>query len=96
MRVCDGDLSVQVHGGRFTESQSSAGTDRFGNPMTDCRVSNVTSITDDQLLEFYVGRGVLAPVPPMGTGEIEVGAQDEQGTAPSAPTRGRRNSDSTD
>jgi hypothetical protein len=59
-------------------------------------------VTDDQLLEFYVGRGVVAPVPPMGTGQIEVGEQEEQGATPAAPneteaeaeaeapTRGRR------
>jgi hypothetical protein len=98
MRICDNDLSVQVHGGRFTESQSSAGADRFGEPLTDCRVSNVTSITDDQLLEFYVGRGALAPVPPMGSGEIAVGEQEEEGAASEAPaaappTRNRRNAD---
>ena len=38
-------------------------------------------MTDDQLLEFYVARGVISPVPPMGTGEIAVGEQDEPGTA---------------
>ena len=99
LRICKNDLSVQVHGGRFTESQSGGGTDRFGNPETDCRVSNVTSVTDDQLLEFFVGRGVLAPVPPMGTGEIEVGVQEEQGTTPApaaTPTRSRRNSDAAE
>jgi hypothetical protein len=96
LRVCNNDLSIQVHGGRWTESQASGlGTDRFGNPRTDCRIASVTSVTDDQLLEFYVGRGVLAPVPPMGTGEIEVGEQEEEGAAPPAPaatpSRGRRN-----
>jgi hypothetical protein len=103
LRVCDNDLSIQVHGGRWTESQASGlGTDRFGNPRTDCRVSGVTSVTDDQLLEFYVGRGVVAPVPPMGTGEIEVGEQEEeeQGAAqqPSSetPARGRRSADHAD
>ena len=100
LRICDNDLSIQVHGGRFTESQSAGGltTDRFGNPRTDCRVSSVTSVTDDQLLEFYVGRGVVTPVPPMGTGQIEVGEQEEEGAAPAAPAdapapeapRGRR------
>jgi hypothetical protein len=97
LRVCANDLSIQVHGGRWTESQSNPGTDRFGNPNAECRISNVTSITDDQLLEFYVGRGVIAPVPPMGTGQIEVGEQEEpaeheaeQEAAPAAPARGRR------
>jgi hypothetical protein len=105
LRICHNDLSIQVHGGRWTESQASGGlaTDRFGNPRTDCRVSSVTSVTDDQLLEFYVGRGVIAPVPPMGTGEIEVGEQDEEGAAPPSPAadvpppaRSRRNAERAD
>lgn len=86
LRICRNDLSIQVHGGRFTESSSSSTTtDRFGNPRTDCRVSNVRSITDDQLVEFYVAQGVVPPLPPMGTGQIEVGEQEEEGAAdPSA------------
>ena len=86
LRICANDLTVQVHGGAFTETNSAGQpTDRFGNPRTDCRVSNVTAITDDQLIEFYVGRGVTAPPPPMGSGEIEVGEQEEQG-AEAPPT----------
>jgi len=78
LRICRNDLGIQVHGGQFTESAASGTTtDRFGNPRTDCRVSNVRSITDDQLVEFYVGRGVVPPLPPMGAGEIEVGEQEE-------------------
>jgi hypothetical protein len=110
LRICDNDLTIQVHGGRWTETQSNPGTDRFGNPRTDCQISSVTSVTDDQLLEFYVGRGVLAPVPPMGTGQIEVGeqeepeaqeaaeaqaAQGEEGSAAPASRR-RRNAGATD
>jgi hypothetical protein len=82
LRICRNDLGIQVHGGQFTESGAAgATTDRFGNPRTDCRISNVRSITDDQLVELYVGRGVLPPLPPMGTGQIEVGEQEEQGDA---------------
>lgn len=77
LRICSNDLGIQVHGGLFTESGAGTTTDRFGNPRTDCRVSNVRSITDDQLVEFYVGRGVVPPLPPMGAGEIEVGEQEE-------------------
>jgi hypothetical protein len=78
LRICSNDLAIQVTGGRFTESATTnVPTDRFGNPRTDCQVSTVTSITDDQLVEFYVGRGVVPPLPPMGTGEIEVGEQEE-------------------
>jgi hypothetical protein len=91
LRICSNDLTVQVHGGAFTESNSvGQPTDRYGNPRTDCRVSNVTAITDDQLLEFYVARGVTAPPPPMGSGEIEVGEQEEQGAEPPTPERDER------
>jgi len=84
LRICSNDLTIQVHGGRFTESASNTATDRFGNPLTDCRISNVSAITDDQLVEFYVARGVVAPPPPMGSGDIEIGEQEEQGSAPPA------------
>jgi hypothetical protein len=92
LRVCANDLTVQVHGGAFTESPSTTQpTDRFGNPTTECRVMGVTAITDDQLIEFYVARRVAAPPPPMGSAEIEVGEQEEQGAeAPSSDDeRGR-------
>jgi hypothetical protein len=79
LRICTNDLNIQVHGGQFTESVSAnAPPDRFGNPRTNCQISTVESITDDQLIEFYVGRGVVPPLPPMGAGEIEVGEQDEE------------------
>ena len=90
LRICSNDLRIQVHGGRFTESSTTnVSTDRFGNPRTDCQVSTVTSITDDQLVEFYVRRGVVPPLPPMGPGDIEVGDQEEPeaGGAPADDTR---------
>jgi hypothetical protein len=78
LRICSNDLNIQVHGGGFTESATTnVQTDRFGNPRTNCQVSSVTSITDDQLVEFYVARGVIPPLPPMGTGEIEIGEQQD-------------------
>lgn len=91
LRICGNDLMIQVHGGRWTES-GAAGmpTDRFGNPRTDCRIASVDPVTDDQLLEFYVRRGIVSPLPPMGTGEIEVGEQEEQGAS---GREGRRGSD---
>jgi hypothetical protein len=51
--------------------------DRFGNPRVNCQISTVESITDDQLVEIYVARRVIPPLPPMGPGEIEVGEQEE-------------------
>jgi hypothetical protein len=80
LKICSNDLGIQVHGGPFTETSSTtAPRDRFGNPRTDCHVSSVTSINDDQLVEFYVKRRVIPPLPPMGTGQIEVGEQEEVG-----------------
>lgn len=101
LRICSDDLTIQVHGGPFTESASpDAPRDRFGNARTECRVSSVTSITDDQLVEFYVKRGVIPPLPPVGTGQIEVGEQDEadartvepepESERPARSSRGRR------
>ena len=90
LRICSNDLGIQISGGQFTESSPAnaaptAATDRFGNARTDCRVTSVTSITDDRLVEFYVQRRVIPPLPPMGTGEIEVGEQDEAGAGPEEP-----------
>jgi hypothetical protein len=78
LRICANDLDVQVHGGQFTESVSSnLPPDRFGNPRANCQISSVESMTDDQLVELYVARRVIPPLPPMGAGEIEVGEQEE-------------------
>lgn len=86
LRICANDLSIEVHGGRFTEPASSTKPpDRFGNARAECQVSGVTSLTDDQLVEFYVARGVVPPPPPMGSGEIEVGEQDEPEGESAAP-----------
>jgi hypothetical protein len=82
LKICSNDLAIQVTGGRFTESATTnVPTDRFGNPRTDCQVLEVTSITDDQLVELFVARGVVPPLPPMGAGEIEVGDQEEPAEA---------------
>jgi hypothetical protein len=59
--------------------------DRFGQTRSQCQVNDVTSLTDDQLLELYVGRGLVPPPPPMGTGEIEVGEQEEPAATLPAP-----------
>jgi hypothetical protein len=100
LKICANDLTIQVHGGPFTESVGQAGpmvtpNPRVSSPTTDCRVSGVTAITDDQLLEFFVGRGVLAPPPPMGAAEIEVGEQSPEAASPegSVGSRGRRSED---
>jgi hypothetical protein len=56
---------------------------RFDNRRSQCQVRSIESVTDDQLLELYVERGVVPPPPPIGPGRIEVGEQDaEEGEAP--------------
>jgi hypothetical protein len=91
LRICANDLTIQVHGGPFTESLSrtmSQQNSRVQGPRADCQVTGVTAITDDQLLEFFVSRGALAPPPPMGAAEIEVGEQSGDSAA-EAPQRSR-------
>jgi hypothetical protein len=92
-------LQIDVDGGPFTEtrsptnpadpfssSQSSNGqrADRFGQARSQCQVSGVASLTDDQLVELYVARGLVPPPPPMGSGEIEVGEQEAAAPEPPA------------
>jgi hypothetical protein len=85
-RICSNDITVGVSGGVFTESPTNTQpTDRFGQERSDCHISSVTALTDDELVELYVDRGVVAPLPPMGTGDIEVGDQQEQGAESPAP-----------
>jgi hypothetical protein len=94
LRICSGDLQVGVDGGPFTESAVPAGqpVDRFGNVRSQCQVTEISSLTDDELVELYVSHGVVAPPPPMGPGKIEVGEQEEaeeaapSETAPPVPT----------
>jgi hypothetical protein len=83
LRICANDLTIDVDGGVFTESASSSQpTDRFGNTRSQCQVASVVSLTDDQLVELYVDRGVAPPPPPMGSGQIEIEEQAEE-SAPS-------------
>jgi hypothetical protein len=85
LRVCSGDLQIGVTGGVFTENPTvTQPTDRFGNARSQCQITSVESLTDDELVELYVSHGVVAPPPPMGAGQIEVGEQGGEGEA-SAP-----------
>ena len=85
-RICSNDLQIGVDGGVFTEdSRSTQPTDRFGNPRSQCQVAGITSLTDDQLLELYVKHGKVAPPPPMGAGQIDVGDQKDEEGAPATP-----------
>lgn len=37
-----------------------------------CRVRDVVSMTDDELVDLYVNQGAIPPLPPVGSGELEV------------------------
>jgi len=85
LRICANDLQVDVDGGAFTESSTATQPpDRYGNRRSQCQIAGVASLTDDQLVELYVGEGLVPPPPPMGSGEIEVGDQAEEATPPKA------------
>ena len=84
-RICANDFA-EVDGGVFTDvfEESTAGM-----RQSQCRITNVTSITDDQLVELYVDLGVAPPPPPVGPGRIAVGEEAEappETTAPATDT----------
>ena len=69
MRICPNDISIGVSGGAFTNDPAN------GSRRSECQLRSVASLTDDKLMELYVRQGVVAPPPPMGSGQIQVGAQ---------------------
>ena len=89
LKVCDNNLGLQVSGGAFTDSATNSPLadpatrrDRFGRAKANCELSSVTSITDDQVVEMYVAHRVAPPLPPMGSGEIQVGKQSGEESRP--------------
>lgn len=69
-RICNYDRQIGVDGGPFTENFPDAQPDRFRGVTSQCRIMSVASISDDELVELYVERGVVPPPPPIGPGEI--------------------------
>ena len=88
LRVCSGDLKIGVDGGPFTEDSRTPTATGPTQPRSQCRLSSVASLTDDQVLELYVAHDKVAPPPPMGTGEIKVGEQKEEGSAAAPSSEG--------
>jgi len=70
LKICANDISIGVSGGAFTRDPTNNQT-----RTSDCQISSVASLTDDKLMELYVRAGVVPPPPPMGAGQIQVGAQ---------------------
>ncbi len=60
-------------------------TGPFANDFNDlCRVRDVRAISDDELLERYATLGRIAPLPPVGSGELQVEeATDAEGASES-------------
>jgi hypothetical protein len=44
----------------------------FSRDQERCRILDIVSLTDDELVDVFVNRGVIPPVPPVGYGELEV------------------------
>lgn len=77
-RVCANDLDMGIQEGPF----SSAIGDNVEVSGLDCRIQNVKSLTDDEILEIYVDNSFTPPPPPFGTGNISVkGDGDEDADA---------------
>jgi hypothetical protein len=68
-RVCARDSNIGIDEGPFS---TAPGGEDFPDRRIPCRIQNVVSLTDDELLELYVDKQVTSPPPPFGTGEIEV------------------------
>jgi len=87
LRICRNDINIGVSGGVLTDNPTSnQPRGRNGQQRSDCQISSVESLTDDGLIELYVRRGVVAPPPPMGSGQIQVGDQKDTNAAPSPET----------
>ena len=57
------------------------GTGPFAREGEFCRVSQVTPMTDDELLEAYATSGITPPLPARGSGELEVVEEEPAGEA---------------
>ena len=59
-RICKAD-NTRIISGPFRRNSRDA-----------CRVRNVKAVTDDELLEYYAVHGRIPPLPPAGSGQLEV------------------------
>lgn len=84
-RICANDFSVGIDEGPF--STSSGGESAVPPNQYPCMLQDVTSLTDDQVVELFVERGFVLPPPPFGRGEISV-EEDRDPTDDSANDRG--------
>ncbi len=89
-RVCSHTPRVEVYTGVFDQARQQAvgGGIRDEAPGEACRVVNVDSLTDDEVIELFVDRRLAPPPPPMGGGRLETPEQDDDdgGAAESTET----------
>ncbi len=82
--MCDVALSGRVgfldNDGRICAADNSLLLmDPFLRNTTDdvCRIRDVRAVSDDELLERYAALGRIPPLPPVGSGELQVEADSE-------------------
>lgn len=81
-----------------TWDRSFVAGDPFSRERQDCRVRQVTPMTDDELLEAYATKGLTPPLPARGSGELEVEEEEAEtaATAPEAASSGAENAVTTE
>jgi hypothetical protein len=82
-RVCANDLGMGLVEGPFTSSDGDPGQQRG----LDCRIQDIESLTDDEILEVYVETHGVAPPPPFGTGRVSApdNAEEPESSSASSP-----------
>lgn len=86
MRVCANDIDYGIANGPFV---TAGGGDRDADiDGLACRIQDIRSVTDDEILEIYTAEEIAPPPPPMGPGEISGGqtpVEDGGTTDPDVP-----------
>ena len=79
-RVCANDLSMGINNDPSTVIDDPLFPGDFRDNATendldglDCRIRNVESLTDDEILDIYVDKRIAEPPPPFGTGQVSGG-----------------------
>lgn len=82
-RICGYTPRVEVYTGVFDPGRQVpiGGIDNPA-PGEECRVVDVDSLTDDELVELYVDRRLAPPPPPVGGGRLETPEQGEGDAEP--------------
>lgn len=83
-RICRYTPRVEVFTGIYDQGrQTPLGRDDR-TPGEECRVVDVDSLTDDELVELYVDRSLAPPPPPVSGGQLETPEQDDGEAEPAA------------